>query len=80
MAILKEKKEEGWGIGHTLLDGLDLGAAATGGVDGFIVLLGGRVRRLLPDHNRLPILANRTDSGHSDRVVFAMKLQGVLRV
>lgn len=50
--------------GNTLLDSLDLGAHATGGVDGFLVLLGGGVERLLPDHHRFPVLRQRSDSCH----------------
>lgn len=40
----------------TFPDGFDLGAGATGGVDGFLVLASGGGWRLLADHHGLPVL------------------------
>ena len=47
---------------YTFPNGFDLGAAATGGVDGLLVLLGGGGGSFLADDDGLPILTNRTDS------------------
>lgn len=61
---MKMKSERFFFQERTFLDGLDIGAGATGGVDGFLVLLGGGGGSFLTEDDGFPILRKRAHSRH----------------